>query len=179
MLRQRLASERWLPVVGFETHYEVSDQGRVRSLTRRYVNSQGYWTTKTGKVMSQKHAARGKSYPEVQLSMNGKQYHRLVHRLVAAAFLGARPAGLVICHQNGDGYDNRLANLRYDTLSSNMIDAVRHGTHVATRKTHCPRGHEYSPENTRLHGGKRFCIACRRARTEEAAVARRAAPSAA
>lgn len=36
------------------------------------------------------------------------------------------------------------------------------------RKTHCPRGHEYTPENTRLqvkeHTTSRKCIACERER---------------
>lgn len=32
-----------------------------------------------------------------------------------------------------------------------------------TRVTHCPRGHEYTPENTRITGGRRFCKACNRA----------------
>lgn len=29
-------------------------------------------------------------------------------------------------------------------------------------KTHCPQGHEYSPENTRVSAGSRFCRACDR-----------------
>lgn len=29
-------------------------------------------------------------------------------------------------------------------------------------KTHCPQGHEYSIENTRLYRGMRYCLACRR-----------------
>ncbi len=29
-------------------------------------------------------------------------------------------------------------------------------------KTHCPHGHEYTPENTYRFRGKRNCIACRR-----------------
>ncbi|MFF8283387.1 HNH endonuclease signature motif containing protein [Streptomyces albus] len=32
------------------------------------------------------------------------------------------------------------------------------------RKTHCPRGHEYTEENTRWHSGRRECIICVRAR---------------
>jgi hypothetical protein len=31
-------------------------------------------------------------------------------------------------------------------------------------KTHCPRDHEYTPENTYLVGTSRACVACRRAR---------------
>jgi transcription factor WhiB len=35
------------------------------------------------------------------------------------------------------------------------------------RKTHCPRGHEYSLENTYLRAGKRFCRACQQRRSVE------------
>lgn len=31
------------------------------------------------------------------------------------------------------------------------------------RKTHCPRGHEYTPENTRVYKTSRFCQTCQRA----------------
>lgn len=33
-----------------------------------------------------------------------------------------------------------------------------------SRKTHCPKGHEYSEENTRWHSGRRECVTCIRAR---------------
>lgn len=29
-----------------------------------------------------------------------------------------------------------------------------------SQKTHCPKGHEYTPENTRVRKGKRFCVQC-------------------
>jgi hypothetical protein len=31
-----------------------------------------------------------------------------------------------------------------------------------TAKTHCPQGHEYTPENTRIARGKRYCKTCHR-----------------
>jgi hypothetical protein len=34
-------------------------------------------------------------------------------------------------------------------------------------KTHCPKGHEYSPENTRVRDGSRYCRACGRERAKE------------
>ena len=36
------------------------------------------------------------------------------------------------------------------------------GTSPNARKTHCPAGHPYSTENTRLNGGKRSCRTCER-----------------
>lgn len=53
----------------------------------------------------------------------------------------------------------------------NMADMVRRGRGrnlLADRhraKTHCPRGHEYTPENTRRNGrGSRECLTCAAAR---------------
>lgn len=43
-----------------------------------------------------------------------------------------------------------------------------------TPKTHCPKGHEYSPENTYIYLGKyKQCIPCNRARTKASRIARK------
>ena len=34
-------------------------------------------------------------------------------------------------------------------------------------KTHCPHGHEYTPENTYVYAGRRFCRECNRKRTRD------------
>lgn len=52
-----------------------------------------------------------------------------VHVLVLEVFVGPCPSGMEGCHANGDPSDNRLVNLRWDTHSANMRDAMRHGTH--------------------------------------------------
>lgn len=51
-----------------------------------------------------------------------------VHVLMMEAFVGPRPPGHYVCHNNGDPADNRLENLRYDTPKGNSADASRHGT---------------------------------------------------
>ncbi|MFE5853249.1 HNH endonuclease signature motif containing protein [Streptomyces sp. NPDC056500] len=43
-----------------------------------------------------------------------------------------------------------------------------------TRKTHCPKGHEYTTETIRWHSGRRECIPCIRARDRERRAAKRA-----
>lgn len=50
------------------------------------------------------------------------------------------------------------------TQSDNMKDCVASHRHNMSRKTHCPKGHEYTPENTYFFrkGNRRICRACRR-----------------
>ena len=93
-----------------------------------------------------------------------------VHALVAAAFIGPRPDGLLIRHLDGNPRNNRVGNLQYGTGSENQRDAVVHGTNHNSGVTHCRNGHLYDEANTYKHGktGKRSCRICNRA-----AVARR------
>lgn len=102
--------ETWLPVVGFEGRYWVSDLGRVRSERKVLVIR-----------------CSGK-YPDVFVG-NGIA-RKAVHRLVARAFLGPRPPGLVVCHADGDRMNAKLQNLRYDTPASNEADKLAHGRRV-------------------------------------------------
>lgn len=52
---------------------------------------------------------------------------------------------------------------------------LNRGVHANAVKDRCPQGHTYSPENTRMHSGRRECRACERRRNREAARHRRAA----
>ena len=48
------------------------------------------------------------------------------------------------------------------------LELVTHAENMRRGKnanaTHCPHGHEYNEENTRLYDGRRFCRACKRQR---------------
>lgn len=50
------------------------------------------------------------------------------HSLVAECFIGPRPAGQDVRHENNDPSDNRSTNLIYGTRAENMADQLRHGT---------------------------------------------------
>lgn len=161
-----MSAEAWRPVAEVPG-YEVSDRGRVRSVARTVARSNGIPQRVAARVLAPHTSTTG--YRAVRLCRDGRPIPRKVHALVAAAFIGPRPEGLEVRHLNGDRLDNRAENLAYGTRSENMRDAVRHGTHVAARRTHCPAGHPYDDENTalwRTRGGVgRYCRACKRART--------------
>lgn len=124
--------ETWKAISGWEGWYEVSDQGRVRSLDRISIAG-GFPATYKGKILATPPGKNG--YQTVCLTSPGRRQYRNVHRLVAEAFIGPCPEGLEVCHQNGVRGDNRAVNLRYDTRSGNAKDRVAHGTASTGEKT--------------------------------------------
>ena len=122
------AIENWLPVVGFEGLYEVSDLGNVRSLDRAV--SRG--TSRSGVQMRRgaplsAHTTR-KGYLRVELSKNGVKSKHHVHVLVLEAFVSPRPAGHDGAHDDGNSINNSLSNLKWKTPAANNEDRRAHGT---------------------------------------------------
>ena len=101
--------EEWRSVVGFESWYGVSDQGRVR----RIMPASG---TRPGRVLK---PLNRKGHYKVNLSLSGKVTHVYIHHLVIEAFVGPRPEGCFAHHINGDPLDNRIENLAW-------VDSVKH-----------------------------------------------------
>jgi len=142
--------EEWKPIPGYEGYYEVSNHGRVRGLKR-------------GRVLKSRVNHGG--YHLVQLHKEGKKKHKRIHRLMLEAFVGPCPEGMECLHIDGDPANNRLDNLRWASPSDNNLDTVKHGRHNNANKTHCPRGHELTPENIPnwiKKVGRRQCLACYR-----------------
>ncbi|WP_405506891.1 NUMOD4 motif-containing HNH endonuclease [Streptomyces cyaneofuscatus] len=144
-----LPGEEWRPISGTDDLYEVSNLGRVRSWARnargRVIKPQSHQGGYVAVVMLKK--------------------RRAVHRLVLEVFVGLRPHGMVCRHLDGNKTNNRLDNLKWGTYAENLADMKAHGTHANAAKTHCTRGHEYTPENTRFDNrGHRHCKMCNRLR---------------
>lgn len=123
-------TEKWKDIPAWEGFYQVSDQGRVRSVDRTIVvrrsNGMQVPLRLCGRMLR---GQLNKGYETVCLSRPGKQVRARVHGLVLLAFVGAKPPNQEACHWNGKRADNRLGNLRYDTRSANCMDRHRHGTH--------------------------------------------------
>jgi len=121
-----LPGERWVPVVGYEGLYDVSDLGRVRSLARTVLRRDGRVLPLMGRTLRQVPGGRG--YLHVTLHRDGEAQTHPVHRLVGEAFLGPLPVGQQTRHGPGGALDNRLVNLSYGTPTENCDDKVRDGT---------------------------------------------------
>ena len=117
-----MRKEIWKDVPGFEGLYAVSDLGHVKSLERV---TRGGAMLVPERILKPAKATRG-GYDVVQLHNHGRRTLRTVHSLMAAAFIGARPPGLDICHRNDDRI-NDLDNLRDDIRAGNIADAMRNG----------------------------------------------------
>jgi hypothetical protein len=146
--------ERWLPVVGYVGVYEVSDQGRVRSVDR--TTSQG--NRLSGRVLKQRPLPNGR--PRVSLAYNGKTVDAYPYRLVLEAFVSPCPPGMEALHWDDDFNNNALTNLRWGTRTDNMRDMSRNGGGNAG-VSHCPSGHPYSLENTYIYPSERKHRGCR------------------
>jgi hypothetical protein len=155
--------ERWLPVLGWEGMYSVSDLGRVRRVARTVLYRDGRRGHYRERILKLNRNSEG--YFSVCLFRGGNGTNYRVHRLVAEAFHGPAPGGRPhVLHWNDRRTDNRLENLRFGSESDNHHDSVRNGMHHWARKAHCPAGHPYDEANTRIDRGWRRCRECARAR---------------
>lgn len=158
----RMVTERWLPVLGFEDLYEVSDQGNVRSLDR-WVDTVSRWgpirSLRPGRIMSP-NIKRG--YRRVTLQENGIRYPFAISHLVLTAFDRPRPDGMIALRWNDVPGDDRLENLYWATYSTSEHNKVAKGHNPEANKTRCSQGHEYTEANTRRYRGKRYCRKCNR-----------------
>lgn len=97
-----------------------------------------------------------------QRKVGGKMQY--VHRLEWEKHHGPIPRGMRVCHTCDNPPCHEITHLFLGTAKDNSQDMVRKGRSAGQKKTHCPHGHEYSPENTSVRGGKRYCRSCQRTR---------------
>jgi hypothetical protein len=117
--------ETWKPALGWNGIYEVSDQGRVRSLPRETLAGRAGLRLHPGKVIAP-FIRQERRF--VNLFDGDKRATCTVHRLVLEAFVGPRPRGMECRHLDGDPANNHLGNLVWGTKIENETDKVRHGT---------------------------------------------------
>lgn len=123
-----VTNERWLPVLGYEGLYEVSDLGRVRSCEREHV-TRNRWGPIVRKLRSElkSQTADKDGYSTVRLYASGQGATLRVSRIVLCAFDRHPNFAEEACHSNHDLTDNRLSNLRWGTRQTNEDEKTQAG----------------------------------------------------
>lgn len=132
--------EIWKPVVGWEGLYEVSNQGRVRSLDREVPAKVGTVIRK-GRLLSQRITPFG--YIRVKLTRDKQSKYYMVHRLVGEAFL-SNPDNLPFINHKDENKKNNTVYLNpdgsVDFSKSNLewctrLYNARYGTNIERIRT--------------------------------------------
>jgi hypothetical protein len=114
--------EIWKDITGYEGKYQISNIGKVKSLSnsRSGGKNKYYDYKRKEKILSLKISKRGYSF--IALSDSGTSSVFYIHHLVAGHFIGERN-GRQINHRNGIKTDNRVENLEWCSPKQNIIHA--------------------------------------------------------
>jgi hypothetical protein len=114
--------EIWKPIEGYETLYEVSNYGRVKSKER-------FTTGKRNRKLPSKilKPFENNGYLRVSLCKDGKSRDIRVHRLVAIAFIENHQNKPYINHKDGNPGNNHFTNLEWCTQKENIRHAYKTG----------------------------------------------------
>lgn len=110
--------EIWKDIKGYEGKYQASNRGQIRSVPRIITSKDGRKMKYKGKILTPS-TDQKKKYQRVILMFNGHSATKLVHRLVADAFI-ENPLSLpCINHKDEDPTNNSVENLEWCTWKYN------------------------------------------------------------
>ena len=124
MIKCSTDKEVWKDIVGYETKYQVSNFGRVRSLDRYPLFKDGRKRLLKGKVLKPVKDHNGRLYVKLSNNENVRK-NKSISRMVATAFLGSPEDVLLeVNHIDGNPLNNHIENLEWTTRQENMKHAV-------------------------------------------------------
>ena len=119
-----MKNEEWRDVVGYEGRYQVSNQGRVKSLERIIIKKDGRKFTVKERVL--KPCDNGRGYLYISLSDGtGEHKRHYIHRLVGEAFVPNPLEEEDVNHKDENPSNNHASNLEWVTHKENCNFGTR------------------------------------------------------
>lgn len=122
MKELKFICEMWRPCPGYETSYEVSSLGSVRSIDRIAGKRRGVVKSKILKPYVNR-----RGYLEVNLFAQSSSLPKIIHRLVAKAFIENPNSLPQVNHIDGNKFNNASDNLEWMNNSENQKHAYKLG----------------------------------------------------
>ena len=116
-----MEQEIWKDIHGYEGLYQVSNMGRVKSLSHVILRSNGFPQSFGERILSPRNS---NGYRCVSLCRVTKKTF-YVHRLVADAFIPNPNGYKEINHKNEDKADNRVENIEWCSRRYNLLYGCR------------------------------------------------------
>lgn len=110
--------EEWRDIKGYEGIYQVSNYGRIKSLSRIISIGRGHFRLSNEKILKQSESNKG--YYIICLHNNYKERKHLVHRIVYESFIGDIPKGMEVNHIDENPKNNKVTNLNLLTHKENL-----------------------------------------------------------
>lgn len=102
-----------------------------------------------------------KGYESFVFCINKKAKTFRAHRVSYSIFKSTDIHGLVIDHICRNRSCVNPDHLRAVSTRENVLENSEGVAATNSKKTHCPKGHEYDQKNTVIYNGKRYCNSCR------------------
>lgn len=134
-----IMQEVWKDIKGYEGYYQVSNLGRVKSLSRvvkRYEKGRGEVIQRRRERILSERDCRG--YKTVLLCVGGSNKQKFIHRLVAEVFLDSVEGKDYVNHIDNDPSNNCSINLEWCTAKENAHHMIKQGRKACVKGENHP-----------------------------------------
>lgn len=110
----------WIDIKGYDFKYQINKDGVVRRFSEQCPHCEEWFN-----IVYLEGTIANTGYKTVALKKNGVFKHKLLHRLLAQAFIPNPEGKPEVNHIDYDRTNNSLSNLEWVTRSENQYHAVR------------------------------------------------------